>query len=111
MGAGKGKTRRAQAVKRTQTLSTKRGTFATQVRWDFDPNHAVDFNTKEPNFEYVTTPEQLQECLAGLEVASRVGFDIETTGFSPQRGCIRLMQFAVEEPKPRQWVVDCFAVD
>lgn len=119
MGAGKGKSRRvatSTAIAETNSVveqdaaETKRRA-RVPFDWSFDIDHPIDLNTRELNYDYVTTPAQLRECVAALKNATRIGFDIETTGFASQWGCIRLMQFGIEEPEPRQFVVDCFAVN
>src|ERR1039458_5292768 len=82
-----------------------------------------DYNTGSLNYTYVTTPRELDKCKQALWNMPRIGLDIETTGYSPDEngnmpvgnteadGCVRLIQIAIDEPTPRQWVIDCFRVD
>jgi DNA polymerase III epsilon subunit-like protein len=82
-----------------------------------------DYNTGSLNYEYVTTPQQLEKMKQAFWNISRIGLDIETTGYAPDEngdmpqgnteadGCVRLIQIAIDEPVPRQWVIDCFRVN
>ena len=73
----------------------------------------VDFNSNQLSYTYITTAEQLEEHLP-LLTDPRVGYvalDIETTGLKPWFSAVRTVQIAVEEPTPRQLVIDCFEVD
>jgi ribonuclease D len=62
----------------------------------------------------VTQQEALQEiaqCLEDTRV-KRIALDIETTGgLQPWNGTVRTIQIAVEDPEPKQWVVDVWATD
>lgn len=72
-----------------------------------------DHNSHTLNYTYITSAEELDEQLPLLR-DPRVGYvalDIETTGLKPWFSAVRTVQLAVEEPEPRQLVIDCFAVD
>ncbi len=74
-----------------------------------------DYNSAELNITYVTEPEQVAtdvaDALAHPDV-TRVGLDIETTGgLKPWQGTIRTIQVAVEDPEPRQFVIDLWETD
>jgi len=72
------------------------------------------WNSEELNISYVDTPEAMEECLQALKdpQVTRVGLDIETTGgLKPWHGTTRLIQIGVELPEPRQFLIDCWALD
>lgn len=74
----------------------------------------LDWNSRELNITYVDSPEALAECVEILSHpdVQRVGLDIETTGgLKPWHGTTRLIQIGVELPEPRQFLIDCWAVD
>lgn len=80
-----------------------------------DPSDArpIDYNSRELNYEYVQDQAGLAACVQALRHpdVTRVGLDIETTGTTrPWQGTIRTIQVAVEEPEPRQWVIDVWHV-
>ena len=74
----------------------------------------LTWNSKELNITYVDSPEAMKECLEALHHpdVTRVGLDIETTGgLKPWHGTTRLIQIGVELPEPRQFLIDCWALD
>lgn len=74
----------------------------------------IDYNSHRLNFEYLTEQRGVQECLRALQhpQVQVVALDIETTGSSrPWNGTIRLIQVAVEEPEPRQFLIDCWETE
>jgi hypothetical protein len=71
-------------------------------------------NSKQLNYSLVETPEAMDEMLAALSHpgVERIALDIETTGaFVPWDGSIRLIQIGIEEPEPRQFVIDVWKTD
>lgn len=106
-------------------MATKRKRPPKTLNWDISvfEGRDRDLNTAAANYEYVTTPAQIDACRRQLWGKSHIGLDIETSGyvpdeqgelpknFGPADGCVRLIQIAIDEPMPRQWVIDCFKVD
>lgn len=80
---------------------------------DHAPERERDYNTRRENVSYITDEAALEAMVAELHAADPqvVALDIETTGgFKPWMGTIRLIQVGIEEPEPRQFVVDCWRV-
>ena len=74
----------------------------------------LTWNSEELNITYVDTPESMVECLKALRHpdVNRLGLDIETTGgLKPWHGTTRLIQIGVELPEPKQFLIDCWAID
>lgn len=72
------------------------------------------WNSEELNITYVDSTEGLAECLRALRDprVTRLGLDIETTGgLKPWHGTTRLIQIGIELPEPKQFLIDCWAVD
>jgi hypothetical protein len=73
-----------------------------------------DWNSAELNISYIDNPASMAECVAALRHpdVSVVALDIETTGgLKPWYGSTRLIQLGVELPEPRQFLIDCWAID
>lgn len=73
-----------------------------------------NWNSEELNISYVSDQESMAECLKALRhpEVKRLGLDIETTGgLKPWHGTTRLIQIGVELPEPRQFLIDCWAID
>lgn len=78
------------------------------------PHRPKNYNSAKLNFEYITDEAGIQEVKAALAHSDvhAIGLDIETTGSgNPWGGSIRLIQLAVEEPEPRQFVIDTWHCD
>jgi len=72
------------------------------------------WNSEKLNISYVDSVDALAECIKVLRDPQviRLGLDIETTGgLSPCHGTTRLIQIGVELPEPRQFLIDCWAID
>lgn len=72
-----------------------------------------DYNTRRLNYLYVTDQQGMRQTVDELTRADPrfLALDIETTGtFKPWMGTVRLIQIGIEEPTPRQFVVDCWRV-
>lgn len=61
-----------------------------------------------PEWELITTPQQLQQVLPQILACSAVGLDIETTGLSPHTDDVRLVQIAIRPDKV--YICDMYAL-
>ena len=75
---------------------------------------APNWNSEELDIIYVDDAEKMAECIKALRhpQVTRIGLDIETTGgLRPWHGTTRLIQVGVELPEPKQFLIDCWALD
>ena len=84
------------------------------ARYDSELDLPRNWNSETLNISYVDDAASLADCVAALTdpQVTRVALDIETTGgLKPWYGSVRLIQVGVEMPEPRQFLIDCWAVD
>lgn len=76
--------------------------------------YPVNYNSDNMQYSVIQTAEgieELQQILASPAI-TRIGLDIETTGgLTAWDGSIRLIQIGIEEPEPREYLIDAWAVD
>lgn len=71
------------------------------------------YNSKVLNFELIDSQEKINSVVTALQHSQvkRIALDIETTGNSEWDGAIRLIQLGIEEPEPKQFLIDTWHID